>query len=104
MAEAVKADDRGDVYRPLLASSAVANGGGEEKGQGLKTRLWTETKKLWHIVGPAIFSRVATYSMNIVNQAFAGHLGEVELAAVSIANTVIVGFNFGLLVLIFLFI
>ncbi|MCI76755.1 protein TRANSPARENT TESTA 12-like, partial [Trifolium medium] len=35
--------------------------------------------------------------MNVVTQAFAGHLGEVQLAAISIANTVIVGFNFGLL-------
>ncbi|XP_021891130.1 protein DETOXIFICATION 27-like [Carica papaya] len=35
--------------------------------------------------------------MNIITQAFAGHLGDVQLAAISIANTVIVGFNFGLL-------
>lgn len=61
-----------------------------------------ETKKLWHILGPAIFSRVALYTMNVVTQVFAGHLGDVELAAVSIANTVIVGFNFGLLVWYFL--
>ncbi|PKI47340.1 hypothetical protein CRG98_032265 [Punica granatum] len=60
-------------------------------------RVWIETKKLWQIVGPAIFSRVAAYSMNVVSQAFAGHIGSVELAAFSIANTVIVGFNFGLL-------
>ncbi|MED6158106.1 Protein DETOXIFICATION 27 [Stylosanthes scabra] len=59
--------------------------------------LWIETKKLWHIVGPSIFSRVATFTMNVVTQAFAGHLGELELASISIANTVIVGFNFGLL-------
>ena len=62
------------------------------------TKLWIETKKLWLIVGPSIFSRIAAYSMNVVTQAFAGHLGEVQLAAISIANTVIVGFNFGLLV------
>jgi MATE family multidrug resistance protein len=51
-------------------------------------------------MGPAIFSRVVSYSMNVITQAFefVGHLGEVELAAISIANTVIVGFNFGLLV------
>ncbi|KAK7311656.1 hypothetical protein RJT34_09929 [Clitoria ternatea] len=60
-------------------------------------KLCLETKKLWLIVGPSIFSRVATFTMNVVTQAFAGHLGEVELAAISIANTVIVGFNFGLL-------
>ncbi|XP_052487466.1 protein DETOXIFICATION 27-like isoform X2 [Gossypium raimondii] len=37
------------------------------------------------------------YSMNIITQAFAGHLGDVQLVAISIANTAIVGFNFGLI-------
>ncbi|GAB2271367.1 Protein DETOXIFICATION 27 [Dionaea muscipula] len=60
-------------------------------------RLWVEMKKQWHIVGPAIFSRVASFTMNVVIQVFAGHLGVLPLAAVSIANNVIVGFNFGLL-------
>lgn len=69
----------------------------EEEEEDMKKKLWIESRKLWHIVGPSIFSRVATYLMNIITQAFAGHLGEVELAAISIANTVIVGFNFGLL-------
>lgn len=71
----------------------------EEDGDDhLPSRVWVESKKLWHIVGPAIFSRVASFSMNVITQAFAGHLGEVQLAAISIGNTVIVGFNFGLLV------
>ncbi|KAJ9670195.1 hypothetical protein PVL29_026626 [Vitis rotundifolia] len=59
--------------------------------------MWEESKKLWHIVGPAIFSRIASYSMLVITQAFAGHLGDLELAAISIANNVIVGFDFGLL-------
>ncbi|PPD79106.1 hypothetical protein GOBAR_DD23961 [Gossypium barbadense] len=63
----------------------------------LSTRLWIETKKLWVIVGPSIISPVASYSMNIITQAFAGHLGDVQLVAISIANTAIVGFNFGLI-------
>lgn len=97
------ADHDGHAQRPLLRESATngdCNGGdhdNEEKAS-LSVRTWAETKKLWHIVGPAIFSRVAAYTMNVVTQAFAGQLGEVELAAMSIANTVIVGFNFGLLV------
>ncbi|ONK75614.1 uncharacterized protein A4U43_C03F18740 [Asparagus officinalis] len=35
--------------------------------------------------------------MNVITQAFAGHLGDLELASMSIANTVVVGFNFGLM-------
>ncbi|XP_015072795.1 protein DETOXIFICATION 27-like [Solanum pennellii] len=69
----------------------------DEDDEDVKTRVWIETKKLWHIVGPAIFSRIGTYSMNIITQGFAGHLGEVELAAISISNTVIVGLSFGLI-------
>ncbi|CAL2267048.1 unnamed protein product [Prunus armeniaca] len=70
----------------------------DDEDQGtLARRFWIESKKLWHIVGPAIFSRVASYSMLVITQAFAGHLGDLELAAISIANNVIVGFDFGLL-------
>lgn len=70
----------------------------DEEEKDLTTRVWIETQKLWIIVGPSIISRVASFSMNVITQAFAGHLGDVELAAISIANTVIVGFNFGLVV------
>ncbi|KAK1555569.1 hypothetical protein Q3G72_028315 [Acer saccharum] len=83
-----------DPNQPLLRDHANDH---EQTKDQLSTRVWIESKKLWSIVGPAIFSRVSSYSMNIITQAFAGHLGEVELAAISIANTVIVGFNFGLL-------
>ncbi|BBN70164.1 MATE efflux family protein, partial [Prunus dulcis] len=64
----------------------------DDEDQGtLARRSWIESKKLWHIVGPAIFSRVASYSMLVITQAFAGHLGDLELAAISIANNVILG-------------
>ncbi|KAL0911921.1 hypothetical protein M5K25_017859 [Dendrobium thyrsiflorum] len=69
----------------------------EEEECKLRKRVWIESKKLWRVAGPAIFSRVATYSMNVITQAFAGHLGDLELASMSIANNVIVGFTFGLL-------
>ncbi|KFK22837.1 hypothetical protein AALP_AAs68044U000100, partial [Arabis alpina] len=78
---------------PLLKSSHTA----EEEGGGLKNRTWVETKKLWRIVGPAIFSRITTYSTIVITQAFAGHLGDLELAAISIVSNVTTGFNFGLL-------
>ncbi|CAN6567886.1 unnamed protein product [Malus baccata var. baccata] len=69
----------------------------ENQATTLVRRSWIESKKLWHIVGPAILSRVASYSMLVITQSFAGHLGDLELAAISIANNVIVGFDFGLL-------
>lgn len=76
----------------------------DDHNQDLAKRVWIESKKLWHIVGPAIFSRLASYSMLVITQAFAGHLGDLELAAISIANNVVVGFDFGLLVILFLLI
>ncbi|CAN1288538.1 Protein DETOXIFICATION 27 [Linum perenne] len=79
-----------ETEHPLLLKSD-----GEENQLAKKT--WVETKKLWNIVGPAIFSRVTTYSMLVITQAFAGHLGDLELAGISIANNVIVGLDFGLL-------
>lgn len=82
--------------RPLLTDKDDDR---ENNNKDLTSRVWIESKKLWQIVGPAIFSRISSYTMNIITQAFAGHLGDVELAAISIANTVIVGFNFGLLVI-----
>lgn len=89
----------GSINEPLLPESTTTAQVGlkDEEKKDLSSRVWIESKKLWQIVGPAIFSRIASYTMNVVTQAFAGHLGEVELAAISIANTVIVGFNFGLL-------
>uniref|UniRef100_I1P8C8 Protein DETOXIFICATION n=1 Tax=Oryza glaberrima TaxID=4538 RepID=I1P8C8_ORYGL len=96
-------DGRGDEEECRVA---LLNGGGAAKegwqvvsgGDGkLRRRVWEESRKLWVIVAPAIFSRVVTYSMNVITQAFAGHLGDLELAAISIANTVVVGFNFGLM-------
>jgi multidrug resistance protein, MATE family len=70
----------------------------KKRGGGLPQQVWEESKKLWEVVGPAMFMRLTLYSMNVISQAFAGHLGDRELAAFSIATTVISGLNFGFLV------
>ncbi|KAL0709309.1 hypothetical protein Bca4012_016287 [Brassica carinata] len=57
----------------------------------IKRETWVETKKLWRIVGPAIFTRFSTFSIFVITQAFAGHLGELELASISIVHNVILG-------------
>ncbi|KAH9324797.1 hypothetical protein KI387_004975 [Taxus chinensis] len=56
---------------------------------------WIESKKLWVIAGPVIFTTLCNYSIGALTQIFAGHLGTVELAAVSIENSVIAGLGFG---------
>lgn len=89
---------------PLLEETAKSISTPEREDEDespLTHRVWIETKKLWRVVGPAIFSRITSYTMFVISQAFAGHLGDLELAAMSIASNVIVGLDFGLLVHIF---
>lgn len=77
---------------------------GEEESLGseldIAGRVWEESKKLWHIAGPAMISRVITNVIIIITQAFAGHVSDLDLAAISIVLNVIVGFDMGLLVFI----
>ncbi|KAI8031289.1 Protein DETOXIFICATION 27 [Camellia lanceoleosa] len=86
---------------PLMdySSSNTVRSTHEEDDQdlGLTQRVLIESKKLWHIVGPSMVSRIASFSMFVITQSFAGHLGDLELAAISISSNVILGFNFGLL-------
>lgn len=56
-----------------------------------------ESKKLWFLAGPAIFTSICQYSLGAVTQIFAGQVGTIDLAAVSIENSVIAGFSFGIL-------
>ncbi|KAH7673584.1 multidrug resistance protein MATE family protein [Dioscorea alata] len=65
--------------------------------QSMATKGWSESKKTWHIAGPAILTGVFQFSLSFVTVAFVGHIGEVELAAVSVVQNVIEGFAFGVL-------
>ncbi|KAL5718568.1 Protein DETOXIFICATION 29 [Ranunculus cassubicifolius] len=56
-----------------------------------------ESKKLWFLAGPAIFTSVCQYSLGAITQIFAGQVGTLELAAVSVENSVIAGFSFGIM-------
>ncbi|KAH6758993.1 MATE efflux family protein [Perilla frutescens var. frutescens] len=58
---------------------------------------WVECKKLWQIAAPSIFCRLAMFSLTIITQSFAGHLGQHQLAAISIVTTVIISITFGFL-------
>uniref|UniRef100_A0A6N2MPH6 Protein DETOXIFICATION n=1 Tax=Salix viminalis TaxID=40686 RepID=A0A6N2MPH6_SALVM len=59
--------------------------------------FFRESKKLWFLAAPAIFTSVCQYSLGAITQVFAGHVGTIELAAVSVENSVIAGFSFGLM-------
>ena len=74
-----------------------------EEDQTLTAQTLEESKKVWKIVGPTTVFRMASYSMVVVSQAFAGHIGDLELAAISIGYNVIMGLDFGFLVCLFFF-
>ncbi|WJX61916.1 hypothetical protein P8452_46963 [Trifolium repens] len=81
----------GEEKKPLLENNI------EDENEHLVRRVWIESKKLWHIAGPAIFNRVGNYSMLVITQVFSGHLGDMELAATSIAMNVILGLDLGIM-------
>ncbi|KAL7149155.1 hypothetical protein ABFS83_05G020900 [Erythranthe nasuta] len=57
----------------------------------------TESKKLWYLAAPAIFTSFCQYGLITITQIFAGHLGTTQLAAVSVQNSIISGFPFGMM-------
>ncbi|XVE74970.1 hypothetical protein DITRI_Ditri12bG0060700 [Diplodiscus trichospermus] len=59
------------------------------------TEYLVESKKLWFLAGPAIFTSVCQYSLGAITQVFSGQVGTLALAAVSVENSVIAGFSFG---------
>lgn len=83
---------------PLLDGS---NGYHSRNKNDLARRVWIESKKLWHTAGPGIFNRISAFSITVSTQAFAGHLGNLELASVAISINVFFGFSFGLMVRIY---
>ncbi|KAL0422714.1 UNVERIFIED_CONTAM: protein DETOXIFICATION 33 [Sesamum latifolium] len=66
-------------------------------GKSIGAKTWDESKKMWEIAAPAILTAVAQFSIGFVTIAFVGHLGEVELAAVSVVQNVLQGFVFGIM-------
>lgn len=63
----------------------------------LKDKIWVENKKMWVVAGPAIFTRFSNFGINIITQAFVGHIGSTELAAYALTFTVLVRFGNGIL-------
>ncbi|OAP16838.1 hypothetical protein AXX17_AT1G33790 [Arabidopsis thaliana] len=87
----------GEVTETLLKKS-TENRGEDRDGLGMKEKVWRESKKLWVVAGPAIFTRFSTSGLSLISQAFIGHLGSTELAAYSITLTVLLRFSNGILV------
>jgi MATE family multidrug resistance protein len=66
-------------------------------GKAVLSKSWQESKLLWHIAFPAILTAVFQFSIGFVTVGFVGHIGSVELAAVTVVENVIEGFAYGVL-------
>ncbi|TXG66382.1 hypothetical protein EZV62_007657 [Acer yangbiense] len=84
----------GEIEEKLLRGGEES-GVDNHEGVKLKDKLWIENKKMWIVAGPAIFTKFSTFGVNLVSQAFVGHIGSVELAAYSLVITVLVRFAMG---------
>ncbi|XP_021282156.1 protein DETOXIFICATION 24-like [Herrania umbratica] len=72
--------------------------GSEKDNSGeLKGRVWSESRKLWRIAFPAMLTKLTSFGMFVVTQAFIGHLSNVELAAYSLIQIITVRFAYGIL-------
>ncbi|RDX86449.1 Protein DETOXIFICATION 27, partial [Mucuna pruriens] len=80
---------------PLIQSTLPQQHG--HNTHSLFQQTCSESKKLWHIAAPSIFTRLAMFSITVVTQSFAGHLADLDLAAISIACTVLISITFGFL-------
>ncbi|XP_027106884.2 protein DETOXIFICATION 29 [Coffea arabica] len=64
---------------------------------GFPREFYIELKKLWSLAGPFIFASVCLYGLGCFTQIFAGHLGTIQLAAISVENSVIADFGYSIL-------
>ncbi|KAJ8528544.1 hypothetical protein K7X08_022236 [Anisodus acutangulus] len=63
----------------------------------IKDKILNEWKEMWVIAAPAIFTRFSTFGVNVISQAFIGHIGSIELAAYALVITVLLRFGNGIL-------
>ncbi|XP_010254988.1 PREDICTED: protein DETOXIFICATION 33-like [Nelumbo nucifera] len=82
---------------PLIEEDQEQNQVTRNKSSVLLKQVGEESKKLWNIAGPAIFTAICQYSLGAITQVFVGHVGTLELAAVSVENSVVAGLAFGVM-------
>jgi MATE family multidrug resistance protein len=91
-----------NLKQNLLIKNSPSSSEEEEHEELLGKRVWNETKLMWVVAAPAIFTRFSTFGIQVISQAFVGHIGSRELAAFALVFTVLIRFANGILVSIFL--
>jgi MATE family multidrug resistance protein len=65
----------------------------------IRSASWVELKLLFHLAAPAVIVYLLNNVVSMSTQIFCGHLGNLELAAVSLGNNGIQMFAYGLMVI-----
>ncbi|CAK7337030.1 unnamed protein product [Dovyalis caffra] len=88
----------------VINGSSLDEAGGDylppRSFKAIKSVFWEETVKMWKIAGPIGFNIICQYGTEAFTIIFVGHLGNLELSAVSISLNVISTFSFGLMLVI----
>ncbi|KAI3939779.1 hypothetical protein MKW92_012565 [Papaver armeniacum] len=87
-------EENNDINKKLLINGDTEI---EKDDENLRSKVLVESKKLWVVAGPAIFTRFSTFGISIITQIFIGHMGATELAAYSLVFTVLLRFANGIL-------
>ncbi|XP_059434555.1 protein DETOXIFICATION 24-like [Corylus avellana] len=69
----------------------------EQEESDIKQRIWVELKLMWRIAFPSILARVTAFGMIVVTQSFIGHVGELDLAAYALVQSILLRFSNGIL-------
>ena len=90
---------------PLLNGGAEEGYGGADgdyqplrSWREVRSMVWKETVKLWRVAGPLAFQILCQFGTNSMTSVFVGHIGNLQLSAVSISLSVIGTFSFGFMV------
>nr|KYP64009.1 Protein TRANSPARENT TESTA 12 [Cajanus cajan] len=84
----------GNPKQKLLLGREKAS---EEEEESLAKRVWKESKVMWIVAAPGIFTRFTTFGISVISQAFVGHIGSTQLAAFALVFTVLIRFANGIL-------
>ncbi|XP_052181223.1 protein DETOXIFICATION 40-like [Diospyros lotus] len=97
-----------DLRQPILQQPSTAKESSSElekvlsdsqvpRFKRLRVAGWIELKMLFRLAAPAVLVYLINYAMSLSTRIFAGHLGNLELAAASLGNSGIQLFSYGLM-------
>ncbi|KAL3511333.1 hypothetical protein ACH5RR_030734 [Cinchona calisaya] len=89
--------EKEDSFTSSSSSDAESDIGPINGVQDFLKEFLIESRKLWYLAGPSICTSVCQYALGALTQIFAGHLGTIQLAAISVENSVFDGFGCGIL-------